>query len=145
MLLFHMDAEWGTGTNASTDRIVLIMRSNSLHLPPIVFSEALRDVDMFVSVCSIGVDPTWTPDREGYTYWAQYTTKELTDSAINRKDVLQRILPELSIADKCRIEDRWIFVEGKLNTYKIHIGSGSVHMEPSNQHLCIVPQACKEI
>lgn len=109
-------------------------------LPPILFSEALLEVDLFVSVCSIGVDPTWTPDRAEYTYWSHYTTGQLSDSAVIRKEVLQRILPGLSIASQCRIEDRWLIVEGKFCTYKIHIGSSSVHMEPNNQHLCIVPQ-----
>jgi hypothetical protein len=28
-------------------------------IPPLVFSEAMRDVDLFVAVCSVGADPTW--------------------------------------------------------------------------------------
>ena len=30
-------------------------------------------------------------------------------------------------------------VEGKLRTYRIHLGSGNIQMEPNSQYLCIVP------
>jgi len=54
---------------------------------------------------------------------------------------LERIVPGLIIAEKCSLEDRWLRVNGTLGSYRIHIGSGSVHMDPSNKHICIVPQA----
>jgi hypothetical protein len=30
-------------------------------------------------------------------------------------------------------------VRGQLRTYKIHLGSGNIRMEPNDQYLCIVP------
>jgi hypothetical protein len=30
-------------------------------------------------------------------------------------------------------------VRGDLKTYKIHLGSGNIQMEPNDQYLCIVP------
>ncbi len=30
-------------------------------------------------------------------------------------------------------------MRGDLRTYKIHLGSGNILMEPNNQYLCIVP------
>jgi hypothetical protein len=33
----------------------------------------------------------------------------------------------------------YLRVQGKLNAYKIHIGSGSVLIEPDDRYLCIVP------
>src|ERR1043165_5133987 len=30
------------------------------HTPPLVFSEIMRDVDLFVGVASVGNDPTWS-------------------------------------------------------------------------------------
>lgn len=122
-----------------TDRVVFQAGAELTSIPPLVFSEAMRDIDLFVSVCSIGVDPTWTPDREGYAYWSQYSTSELSESAIGRKDLLERLLPGLPIASQCRIEDKWLIVEGQLCRYKIHIGSGGVYMSPSDKYLCIVP------
>ena len=142
-IYFEINQDWGGGTEASTDKVSFSGQGLST-LPPIVFSEGMRDVDLFVSVCSIGVDPNWTPDREGYAYWASYNTGELRDSALNRRDMLQRILPALMIAPQCRIDDRWLIVEGKLCIYKIHIGSGGVYMSPSNRYLCIVPKTSKK-
>lgn len=34
-------------------------------------------------------------------------------------------------------------VKGKLRTYKIHIGSTNILMEPNDQYLCIVPDRSK--
>jgi len=31
-------------------------------------------------------------------------------------------------------------VEGKLRTYKIHLGSGNILMRPNDEYLCIVPR-----
>jgi len=33
---------------------------------------------------------------------------------------------------------RFLIVRGNLRTYKIHLGSGNVMMEPNEQYLCIV-------
>ena len=35
--------------------------------------------------------------------------------------------------------ERFLVVRGKLRTYKIHLGSANVLMEPNDQYLCIVP------
>jgi hypothetical protein len=53
--------------------------------------------------------------------------------------VLQCLIPRLKIADRCRLEDRFLIVQGDLRTYKIHLGSGNILMEPNDQYLCIVP------
>jgi hypothetical protein len=56
-----------------------------------------------------------------------------------RSEVLQRLIPRLKIADKCSFDKKYLIVKGKLRTYKIHIGSGNIMMEPNDQYLCIVP------
>jgi hypothetical protein len=37
------------------------------------------------------------------------------------------------------IKDKFLVVRGKLRTYKIHLGSTNILMEPNDQYLCIVP------
>jgi hypothetical protein len=37
------------------------------------------------------------------------------------------------------VADRFLVVRGDLRTYKIHLGSGNILMEPNDQYLCIVP------
>lgn len=37
------------------------------------------------------------------------------------------------------IDGKFLIVEGKLNTCKIHLGSSSILMSPGDRYLCIVP------
>lgn len=46
-------------------------------------------------------------------------------------------MPRLKIADRCRVEERFLVVRGDVRTYRIHLGSGNILMEPND--LCIVP------
>jgi hypothetical protein len=111
-------------------------------IPPLVFSEVMRDVDLFVSVASVGNDPTWEdggPDHRYRTYWYSYSFGELSATAQTRKQLLERLIPRLTIASRCRIEGHFLKVRGDLRTYKIHLGSGNILMEPNDQYLCIVP------
>jgi hypothetical protein len=50
-----------------------------------------------------------------------------------------RLLPRLTIGDRCHVEDRFLHVKGDLHTYKIHLGSGNILLDPGDQYLCIVP------
>ncbi|MCR9197655.1 MAG: DUF4132 domain-containing protein [Planctomycetaceae bacterium] len=111
-------------------------------VPPIVFSEIMRDVDLFVGVASVGNDPNWQdggPEGTYRDYWHNYAFGDLTETAATRKEVLQRLIPRLKIADKCRIDGRFLEVQGQLRTYRIHLGSSNILMAPNDQYLCIVP------
>jgi hypothetical protein len=112
-------------------------------VPPLVFSEAMRDVDLFVGVTSIAADPDWTDRGEDrYAgYWRTATFGALTASAEVRREALERILPRLKIAGRCSLEGRFLRVRGDLGTYKIHLGSANILMEPDDSYLCIVPAA----
>jgi hypothetical protein len=109
-------------------------------VPPVLFSELMRDVDLFVGVASIGNDPTWGDRGDGAygDYWNQAAFGSLSEAAETRRAVLQDLLPGLKIAKQCRLDDRFLVVEGKLRTYRIHLGSANVQMEPNSQYLCIV-------
>jgi hypothetical protein len=45
----------------------------------------------------------------------------------------------LKIADRVELTDRFLRVRGDLRTYRIHLQSGNVLMEPNDAYLCIVP------
>jgi Domain of unknown function (DUF4132) len=112
-------------------------------VPRLVFSEAMRDVDLFVGVASVGNNPTWSdggPEGRYRDYWQNYSFGDLNASAMTRKDVLQRLVPKLKIAGKCSFDEKFLVVKGSLRAYKIHLGSGNILMEPNNQYLCIVPK-----
>ncbi|HEX5720157.1 MAG TPA: DUF4132 domain-containing protein [Thermoanaerobaculia bacterium] len=109
-------------------------------IPPLLFSELMRDVDLFVGVCSVGNDPNWVDggDRPGMGYWHNYSFGELGESARTRRELLGRLVPRLKIADRCTLAERFLVVRGDRRTYKIHLGSGNILMEPNDQYLCIV-------
>ncbi len=111
-------------------------------IPPLVFSEVMRDVDLFVGVASVGNDPNWAdggPAGRYQAYWQSYSFGDLSATAKTRREVLTRLLPRLKIAAQCTLADKFLVVEGSLRTYKIHLGSGNILMEPNDQYLCIVP------
>jgi hypothetical protein len=102
----------------------------------------MRDVDMFVGVASVGNDPNWSdggPEGRYRDYWTSYSFGALSQTAKTRRQVLQRLIPRLKIADRCRLKDRFLIVQGNIRTYRIHLGSGNILMEPNDQYLCIVP------
>ncbi len=110
-------------------------------IPHIVLSECLRDADLFVGVASVGNNPEWAdggPEGRFQTYWHDFSFGTLGESAQTRRDILSRLIPRLAIADVCTISDRFLVVRGTKRTYKIHLGSGNILMEPNDQYLCIV-------
>ena len=110
-------------------------------ISPLVLSEVLRDVDLFVGVASVGNDPTWQdggPQGRYQEYWHSYSFGELSATAQTRKQLLERLVPRLTITKRCVIEGHFLRVQGDLRTYKIHLGSGNILMEPNDQYLCIV-------
>lgn len=109
-------------------------------LPALTFSEAMRDVDLFVAVCSLGTDPAWADRGPGpfTTYWQAFAYGELTASASTRRVILEGLIPRLRGGERLAIEKSFLVVRGRLWTYKIHLGSGNILMEPGSRYLCIV-------
>ncbi|NES27950.1 DUF4132 domain-containing protein [Micromonospora terminaliae] len=110
-------------------------------VPLLVFTEAMRDVDLFVGVTSIATDPQWADRGEDRfrDYWHSTVVGALTPSAEVRRDALARLLPRMAIAGRVTLADRYLHVRGNLRGYRIHLGSGNIMMEPNDAYLCIVP------
>ncbi len=111
-------------------------------VPGALFSETMRDIDLFVGLSSIGADPDW--GRADHSpglrrYWRSFAFGELTETARTRKEILQRLVPHLRIASQLELSDRYLKVTGQIRAYKIHLGSGNILMEPNDEYLCIVP------
>ncbi len=110
-------------------------------IPPLVFSEIMRDVDLFVGVASVGNDPAWADGGRGEAErdaWAHFSFGDLSATAQTRRDLLQRLVPRLKIAARCSFAEKFLVVRGDLRTYKVHLGSGNILMSPNDQYLCIV-------
>lgn len=132
-----------SGQYLTTDQVRFYKNNEQMDLvdvPKILFSEALRDVDMFVGVCSIGNDAAWRDGGHqfGQDYWQSYSFGDLSEVAKTRKEILTGILPKLKIAKVSHIDGNFLVVKGKIRTYRIHLGSTNILMEPNNQYLCIV-------
>jgi hypothetical protein len=131
--------------HVTTDQVRFVRTGGELEplaaADPVVFSELMRDVDLFVSVTSVGNDPSWVDGglRPFTGYWHEFAFGELNATAKTRRDVLQALLPRLTIADRCTLTERNLVLRGSLRTYKIHLGSANIMMEPNGQYLCIVP------
>ncbi len=90
-------------------------------VPPRLFSEAMRDVDLVVSVAHMGgVDP------------------EASASTVEMRRTLVRETAMLLEFDNVRFSNHHAVVEGKLGTYNVHLGSGVVHRQPGGA-VCIIP------
>ena len=91
-------------------------------IPPLVFSEILRDVDLFVGVASVGNDPTWQdedgPEGRYRAYWHNYSFGDLSETAPNsplRARTGTPASPPLQrFCDRCSLSDRFLVVRGEL-------------------------------
>lgn len=90
-------------------------------VPPIIFSEVMRDLDLVVSVAHRGgVDP------------------ETTASTVEMRSALIRETCALLKVQNVELQSRYAAISGKLGNYTVHLGSGIVHVQPGGS-LCIIP------
>jgi hypothetical protein len=90
-------------------------------VPPVVFSEAMRDLDLVVSVAHAGgVDP------------------EASHSTIDMRAALVRETTRVLKLDNVREVNSHVVIQGVLGEYSVHLGSGVVHRRPGGA-VCIIP------
>ncbi|MFI1995177.1 DUF4132 domain-containing protein [Actinoplanes sp. NPDC020271] len=87
-------------------------------VPPAVFSEVMRDLDLAVSVA--GTEPWGSPAQ-----------------AESRAQVLAALISDLGLA-RVTVDGSSAVVRGSRATYRVHLTSGSIHVEPGG-YLCVVP------
>lgn len=90
-------------------------------VPPVVFSEAMRDLDLVVSVAHAGgVDP------------------EASQSTVEMRAALVRETARVLRLDNVRDVGTHVVIAGALGEYSVHLGSGVVHRRPGGE-ICIIP------
>ncbi len=92
-------------------------------VPPLIFSEVMRDIDLVVSVAQ-------TPAPESQIY-------QSPEIAAHVGEVVRALLDELQLPG-VTIQGHFAFIQGKLARYRVHLGSAAIHIEPGS-YLCIVP------
>lgn len=98
------------------------------HISPVIFSEVMRDVDLVISVARPDDGEAHLPHRE-YEH-----SQEMMG---HRSDVIRALARDLNL-EGVHIKEHFVHVKGKRASYRIHLGSASVYIEPAH-HLCIVP------
>ena len=95
-------------------------------VPALLYSEVMRDVDLFTSACAIGEDENWRDegDRTLGVSGERITMQELSATIALRTDILTRILPQTPIADRCRLDSSHLEVQGQLGRYRISLALG---------------------
>lgn len=112
-------------------------------VPALVYSETMRDVDLFTSVCAVGEDEMWSDqgDRGVGVFFKKFDIHEVNATISLRADILSRVLPHTQIADRCRVVKFWLEVRGQLGTYQIHLGwSGAALMTDKSARWLRIPQ-----
>jgi hypothetical protein len=90
-------------------------------IPPRLFSEVMRDLDLVVSVAHRGgVDP------------------EASASTVEMRSALLRETLGLLKLENVRLERSHALIAGQLGNYTVHLGSANVHRQPG-ESLCIIP------
>lgn len=90
-------------------------------VPPLIFSEVMRDLDLVVSVAHAGgVDP------------------EASASTVEMRSALLRETCALMGLKNVRFKSSHAMIRGELAEYNVHLGSGVVHRMPGGS-LCIIP------
>jgi len=89
-------------------------------VPPVDLSEVMRDLDLVVSVA--GTEPV---------------TDTGSPRAASRAALLAALIEDLGL-DRVRVDGVVAVVTGSRATYRVHLNSGSIHVEPAG-YLCIVP------
>jgi hypothetical protein len=90
-------------------------------VPPVIFSEVMRDADLMVSVAHRGqVDP------------------EASASTVEMRTTLARETTQLLGYKNVKLKDNRAFISGTHGEYSVHLGSGVIHLMPGGM-LFIVP------
>ena len=123
-----LDYGYGTPADAAAPAVreVVFHRRQNWQLlpltavPPTIFSEVMRDLDLVVSVAHVGgVDP------------------EATQSTVAMRADLLRETCKLLKLENVQFESRHALIQGEYGRYSVHLGSGVVHKQPGGS-LCVV-------
>ncbi len=137
---FHAIFPRWSGTGPWGDRLLL------KDVDPVAFSEAMRDVDLLAAVSSLGTEARWRAWEEQRqarqaSWEAQRSAYEgmASASAEMRAGLLRELLPALGLEETVKLEGRFALIHGQRSDYRVHLGSGNIHLEPSGRYLCVVP------
>ena len=90
-------------------------------MPPLFFSEVMRDADLVTAVAQSG----------------EHGSQLSSESYEARGAVVSTLIEDLGLPG-VRVEGHFAHVTGKRAKYRVHLGNAAIHIDPGN-YLCIVP------
>lgn len=100
-------------------------------IPPLIFSEVMRDVDLIVSVALSSPQAAAPQPVQGEPLQASPAVIE------RRADLVREFASDLGLKN-VSVEGNFAHIRGQLATYRLHLGSATIHLEPG-AYLCVVP------
>ena len=117
-------------------------------VPPEIFSEAMRDLDLVVSVTTVANDPLWFEDYHSYPdldqYWQRVAQGGLDQLRTHRRALVARFFPDQAPGGKFELTASDLIVRGALATYRIDLATANVRMEPGGKWLSFDTRRPKE-
>jgi len=108
-------------------------------VPAELFSEAMRDLDLFVSVATVAGDPTWLQDPQAAPvlagYWDRAGRGGLDRLRASRRQALAPMYATPGPGDRFQLTERDLVIHGSLATYHIDLATAGVRMEPAGKWL----------
>ena len=103
-------------------------------VPAILYSEVMRDIDLFTSVSAVGGDETWVDqgDRGTGIFTDDFRMQELSGILNLRRETMSLVLPHTRIKDRCKVHKSWLEVRGQLGTYRIEFAWGGASLVTEN-------------
>lgn len=106
-------------------------------VPPEVFSEAMRDLDLIVAATTVANDPLWLDEYRGVplldAYWERLADGGLDQLRVHRREILRSAY--WMTGPRFALTDTELVVRGALASYRIDLATANVRMEPSGRWL----------
>ncbi|PHN01918.1 DUF4132 domain-containing protein [Flavilitoribacter nigricans] len=104
-------------------------------------SEICRDIDLFIATTSVAMNPALAEKEPSLgNYRDDFHKGRFSDNAgaAVRKQLIAQLIPRLGL-NSPGFEGNYLLVDGKLNQYRINLGSGFAQIRQSQQHLNLMP------
>jgi hypothetical protein len=106
-------------------------------LPPELLSEAMRDLDLVVSVTTVANDPIWLAEYRGrpilHGYWEYIARHGLDQLRTHRHQTLSATFGTTS--DRFELTSTDLIVRGSLATYRIDLATANVRLDRAGKWL----------
>lgn len=116
-------------------------------IPPVAFSETMRDLDLITSAASVATDPFWLEKFAGPTsgptsgsgYRESLAPGGTAATVAERRRIVALVLDRLADRgagrERCHLGERTLTVAGRLRTYSIDLATANVRVDPPGRWL----------